>query len=90
MPEFETPECDDGHQAVEMTFLESYDPMDQSSCGIGVDCTEWRKRWRYVCPECEQVVEVRESIGGDFERATVREGRDDRSDDPTSLSPVRE
>lgn len=89
MPEFETPECDDGHPAVEMRFLESYDPMEQSSCGVGVDCTEWRKRWRYTCPECGQMIEVRETVGGDYERETVRENGTDGSDDPTSLSPVR-
>lgn len=90
MPEFETPECDDGHQPVEMAFLESYDPMDQQSCGVGVDCTEWQERWRYACPECGQVVEIRESVDGAFERATVRESDGLESDDPTSLSPVRD
>lgn len=90
MPEFEPPECDDGHESADMTFLESYDPMDQNSCGVGVDCTEWRQRWRYACPECERVVELRESIDGGFERTTVREGGQRESRDSTSLSPVRE
>lgn len=90
MPEFDQPECDHGHDPVAMSFLESYDPMeDDGDCGVGVDCTEWKEVWRYSCPECGRVVEMRETLDGGFEEATVRRADEDRRDDPTSLNPVR-
>jgi hypothetical protein len=88
MPEFETPECDEGHDPATMSFLEAHDPLDDDGdCGVGEDCTDWRERWRYSCPECGRVVEVRETLDGGFEEETVREAGGGRSD-PTSLSPV--
>lgn len=88
MAPFETPACDGGHPRTEMTFLESHDPLESPTCGPNEDCTEWRERWRYACPECGRVVEVLESTYGTYEQATLRESTAALSDDPTSLSPV--
>lgn len=87
MAEFDPPECDEGHEPATMSFLEAHDPLDDDGCGVGEDCTDWRERWRYSCPECGRVVEVRETLDGDVEEETVRGAEDTRSD-PTSLSPV--
>jgi hypothetical protein len=88
MVEFDTPECTNGHDPVTMSFLESHDPLDDDgNCGPDEDCTDWRQRWRYSCPECGRVVEMRETLDGDVEEETVRENEQTRSD-PTSLSPV--
>lgn len=88
MPPFDVPTCDSGHQRTEMTFLESHDPIESPSCGPNDDCTEWRERWRYGCPECGQVVEILESEYGTYEKATIRESTESSKRDPTSLSPV--
>lgn len=88
MPPFETPTCGEGHRTREMEFLESYDPIEAPRCGPDDDCTEWRERWRYSCPDCGRVVEVLESVYGSYERRTVRESTESLSEDPTSLSPV--
>lgn len=88
MAPFEEPDCDSGHPMTRMTFLESHDPIDSPSCGPDEDCTEWRERWRYACPECGRVVEVLESVSGTYEQATIRESTEAASNDPTSLSPV--
>lgn len=90
MPEFETPTCDDGHLLAEMNFLESYDPLSQPTCGVDTECTEWQKRWRYACPECGRVIEIREAPGGGFRERTVRGPEKDARTDPTSLNPVKE
>lgn len=89
MPEFKTPTCDNGHQSTEMTFLESYDPLAQPSCGISDACTEWRQRWRYACPECCRIVEISERPGENFVEKTVRKSNKTTLDDSTSLNPVK-
>ncbi|MFB6280477.1 MAG: hypothetical protein ABEH40_00450 [Haloferacaceae archaeon] len=86
MAEFDTPECAEGHDPETMSFVEAHDPMDDAS-GVDEESDEWRKRWRYSCPECGRVVEVRETIDGGVEEETIRERRESRGD-PTSLSPV--
>lgn len=86
MPEFDPPECDEGHDPARMSFLEAVDPMDDGS-GVDEESTDWREKWRYSCPDCGRVVEVRETLSGEFEEHTVREPTETRSD-PTSLSPV--
>jgi len=86
MAEFDTPECDEGHDPVTMAFLEAHDPLDDGG-GVDEESTDWRERWRYSCPECGRVVEVRETLAGEFEVEEVREAERTRSD-PTSLSPV--
>lgn len=90
MPTFKPPECAADHPSTEMTFLESFDPLAQEGGGIGSDCTDWQKRWRYACPDCGHVVEIRETLDGDYQETTVRESTERAADAPTSLNPVRE
>lgn len=77
MLEFDTPECDEGHDTVEMDFTESYKLIGHN-------------HWRYACPGCGQVIEISETREGGLEEKTLRQPGNKVINDNTFMSPVKE
>jgi len=77
MLEFDEPECDEGHDAVEMDFTEQYKLIGH-------------RHWRYACPECGRVIEISETRDGDLSEKTLRRSGEKVINDSTFMSPVQE
>lgn len=74
---FDIPECDEGHDSVEMNFTESYKLIGHT-------------HWRYACPECGQVIEISETRDSDLAEKILRQSGNKVINDNTFMNPVEE